>query len=134
MEIELVDQVLRCDSELLQVRDSVEHALDLGIAPHLVIAHSHEPPTLQPGGAHLAVRGWELLQHGLVHPLPVRAVGDRAALVSPPDDVAAVDHKFGPPRFDVLHNFAGHPFAALKPEHRTMYAGKQFYVLDRRLG
>ena len=134
MEIEFVDEVLRCDAELPQVRHSVQHTLDLGIAPHLVIAHPHEPPALQPGRAHLAIRRWQLLQHGVVHTLPVRAVGNRAALVSPPDDVAAADHEFGAPGFDVLHDLARHPVASLKAEHRPVNAGKQFDVLDGGLG
>jgi len=49
----------------------------------LMIAHPHEPPTIQPRRAHLTVCGRELLQHGVVHALPVRAVGNRKALVSP---------------------------------------------------
>ena len=38
LEVELVDEVLRRDAELLQIRHGAQHALDLGIAPHLVIA------------------------------------------------------------------------------------------------
>ena len=133
-EVEFVDEILRRDAELLQIRHGVQHALDLGIAPHLVIAHAHEPAAVQPGRAHLVIRRRQLLQHGVVHALPVRAVVDRAALISPPDNVAAVDHELGAPGLDVLHDLARHPIAALEPEHRPVHTGKQFHVLDGGLG
>ena len=99
-----------------------------------MIARAHEPAPVQPGRAHLAVGRWQLLQHGVVHPLPVRAVVHRAALISPEDDVAGVDHESGAPRLDILHDFARHPFAALEPEHRPAHAGQQLHILDRGLG
>ena len=134
VEVELVDEVLRRHAELLQIGHGRQHALDLGVAPDLVIAHADEPAAVQPGRAHLVVRRRQLLQHGLVHPLPVRAVVDRAPLISPPDDVAAVDHEPGAPGLDVLHDLARHPIAAVQAEHRPVHARQQLHVLDRGLG
>jgi hypothetical protein len=114
IKIEFVDEIFWCDAELPQVRHGVQHTLDLGITPQLVIAHPHEPPALQPGRAHLAIRRRQLLQHGIVHTLPVRAVGNRATLISPPDDVAAADHEFGAPGFDVLHDLPRHPIVCAR--------------------
>src|SRR6185295_19012227 len=106
----------------------VERALDLGIAPHFVIAHAHEPPTFQPRRPHLAIHRRQLRQHGVVHAFPVRAVVDGTALIPPPNDVAAVDDESGASGPDVLHDLTRHPFATTEPEHRPMHAGKQLYV------
>src|SRR5262245_508301 len=38
--VELVDEPIRRNAELLQVWNSAQHAFDLGISPHLVIADS----------------------------------------------------------------------------------------------
>ena len=116
------------------VGHGVERALDLRVAPHLVIADADEPAPVETGGAHLVVGRRQPLQHRVVDALPVGAVVDGAALIAPPDDVAAVDDEFGAPRIDVLDDLARHPLAALEPEHRAMDAGKQLDVLDRRLG
>src|SRR5271165_3486539 len=55
--VELVDEVLRRDAKLPDIRHGVERALDLGVAPHFVIADADEPAAVEPGGAHLVI-GW----------------------------------------------------------------------------
>ena len=66
--------------------------------------------------------------------LPVWAVVDQMALITPPHDVAAVDDESRPARLNVLHDLARHPFAALKLENLPVHAGQQLHVLDRGLG
>ena len=134
VEIELVDELVGRKAELLQVWNGAQHAFDLGIPPHLMIADGGEPTALEPGRAHRGVRGGQLAQQGLVHPLPVGAVENRAALTSPPDNVPAVEHELGPAALDRFHDLAGDPAAANQPEDRPAHSGKQFHVLDGCLG
>ena len=75
-----------------------------------------------------------MLQHLLVHQLPVRVVGGLAALPAPPDHVPGTENKLGPPALDIPHHLAGNPVAALQPEHRAAHARQQLDVLDRGLG
>src|SRR5258708_27118674 len=99
-----------------------------------MITHAHEKTPIQPGSAHLVVWSGQLLQHGVVHALPVWAVTDGQALIAPPYGVTAIDHEFGATRLNVLDDFTSHPFAALKPEHRPMHTRKQFHAFNRCFG
>src|SRR5215831_10917464 len=65
-EIKLVDQFLVGNPELLQVWKSLQQALDVGVVPHFMISHCGKNPTWQSRGAHLLVRGLQLLQYVLV--------------------------------------------------------------------
>src|SRR6478752_6547992 len=130
LEVEFVDEVLRRDAEFFQIRHSRKNALNLWVSPHFVVTHAHEKAPIETGCAHLVVWRGQLLKHRVVHALPVWTVVDGEALIAPPDRIAAIDDKFGTPRLDILHDFTGHPFAALKPEHRPMHARKQFHVFN----
>src|SRR5262245_23005472 len=98
-----------------------------------MIAHADEPASIEPRRAHLIIRGRQLLQHGIVHPLPIGAVLYRKTLISPPDNVAGVDHESRAPRSNIFYDLAADPIAAAQPEYRSMHAGKQFHVFDFRL-
>src|SRR6516162_6743135 len=134
VEIELIDEPLVGNPELLQVWKSLQQALDVGVVPHFVIAHSGENATTQAGGAHLIVRGRQPLQYIFIHQLPVGVLRRRGSLLAPPNHVPGIKNELGPSALDVLHDFAGNPLAALQPEHRAPHAGEQLYILDGCLG
>src|SRR6266702_8102034 len=56
LEVEFVDEVFRRDAELLQIGHRRKNALDFGIGPYLMIAHTHEKAPIQTGCAHLVIR------------------------------------------------------------------------------
>src|SRR5260221_7661008 len=95
LEVEFVDEVFRRDAESFQIRHSRKNALNLWVGPHLMIAHTHEKAPIQTRCAHLVIRRGQLLQHRIIHALPVWAVTDSQPLLAPPDAVPAVDHDFG---------------------------------------
>src|SRR5215471_18650350 len=88
VEIELIDEPLVGNPELLQVWKSLQQALDVGVVPHFVIAHSGENATTQTGGAHLIVRGRHPLQYVFIYQLPVGVLGRRGSLLAPPHHVS----------------------------------------------
>src|SRR5262245_47223965 len=124
VEIELIDKPLVGNPELLQVWKSLQQALDVGVVPHFVIPHGGENPTWQSGGAHLLVRGRQLLQYVLVDQFPVRVLRGRGALLTPPHHVSGVQDELGASTLDVFHDLVGDPLAAMQSEHRLVHARK----------
>src|SRR5262249_7231122 len=114
VEIELIDEPLVGNPELLQVWESLQQALDVGVVPHFVVAYRGENTTRQAGSAHLLVRGRQLFQYVLIHQFPIRVLRRRGALLAPPNHVAGIKDKLGSSALDIFHNFAGDPLAALQ--------------------
>ena len=115
-------------------RYRIKRTLNLWIAPNFVIADRHEPPSFEPRGAHLGIWRRQQLEHSVVYTFPVRAVADKTPLISPPDDIATIDHKFSAPSLHLLHDFARDPIAALELENLPVYSRKQFHVFDSCTG
>jgi hypothetical protein len=119
IEVEFVYEPFRRDAEFRQIGHRRQRALDFRITPHLVIADPNEPTSVEPCCAHLIIGWGQLFEHGVVHALPIGAVHGRQALISPPDNVTAVDHEFGATGLNILDDFARHPLAALQPGGRA---------------
>ena len=123
VEIKLVDESVGRKAELL--RDGIRAPARLRFwdppTPHDCQRWGNLP-ALQPCRTHHSVRGGQLAQQSLVHPLPVGAVENRAALTSPPDNVPAVEHELNPAALDCFHNLVDDPVAALEPEYRPAHS------------
>src|SRR6476646_6901504 len=61
VEIELIDEPLIRNPKLLQVWKSTQQTFNVGVIPHFVVAHGGEDAARQSSGAHLVVRGRQLL-------------------------------------------------------------------------
>ena len=132
-EIELIDETFVGNSELFQIWKSAQQTLHVAVVPHFVIADGGENAPRQAGGAHLIVRGWQLLQHIFIHELPVRVLRRRGSLPAPPNHVAGIENELGPPSLDISYDLASDPLAAMEAENCPAHARKQFDVLDRCL-
>ena len=122
------------EAHRLQIREGSQQSLDVRVVPHLVVADRGEHPPRKPGGTHLVVRRRELLEHPFVHQRPVRILGGRRTLLTPPDQVPGVQDEPSAPALDVLHHLASNPVAPFHPKHGATDAWQQLDVLDRSLG